>query len=262
VEETLGEKEFKDLVRPFLSINSGVHIAVVPLGLSSWEIRAGYTYWVAETRQMTISIFHTDHKKTTLKTPGNSTLDGVCEAYRTRWHLPIWDYITITRADNAPFWVEEKGEYAATVQYDPDRDTRIVCRIRVETSKEGKIYIIDDYRCDSEDPVAIWANLCEKYGFVKTLGINHLEVTGHPRDGEVRFRFKIPTALDKVKIASSLSRWFRIHVQESEWDTGEILSLSAWDKKRIWQQLSEIRDLPHISQFLIKTKEGREIRSD
>jgi hypothetical protein len=101
IHETATEEEFKALVKPFLSLNPRVQISVIPLGLDDWEIRAGFTYWVAESRQMSITVYDTAHKKTTLKLPGNATLNDACELYRTKWHLPTWDTITITRPDNA-----------------------------------------------------------------------------------------------------------------------------------------------------------------
>jgi hypothetical protein len=116
IHETATEEEFKNLVRPFLSLNPKVRIAVTPLGLPGWEIRPGSTYWVAESRQMMITVHDTKHKKASIKVHGNYTLDQVCEAYRLKWGLPLWDHIVIARADSAPFWIENKGEYTATIR--------------------------------------------------------------------------------------------------------------------------------------------------
>jgi hypothetical protein len=40
VQDTVTEEDFKALVKNFLGIGSRTHIAVMPLGLVSWEIRA------------------------------------------------------------------------------------------------------------------------------------------------------------------------------------------------------------------------------
>jgi hypothetical protein len=72
---------------------------------------------------MEIWITDTAHGRAHLKVAGNSTLDEACAAYKTKWNLPDWDEVTLKRADDAPFWVEEKGEYSATVRYDPDKAT-------------------------------------------------------------------------------------------------------------------------------------------
>jgi hypothetical protein len=84
VQDTVSEEDFKALVRQFLGIGQRIHISVTPLGLDRWEIRAGFTYWVAETRQMEINITDTAHRKSKLKIPGNSTLESTCETFRDK----------------------------------------------------------------------------------------------------------------------------------------------------------------------------------
>jgi hypothetical protein len=56
VQDTASEEDFKALVKAFLGMGSRIHVSVTPLGLDRWEIRPGFTYWVAETRQMEIDI--------------------------------------------------------------------------------------------------------------------------------------------------------------------------------------------------------------
>jgi hypothetical protein len=119
--------------------------------------------------------------------------------------------------------------------------------------------VVVDYRCNSDDPVLIWADICEKYGFVQA-GANQLAISGNPRDGEVRFRFKLTTGLSKVNIPSLTARVFKIYVADDEWNTGEVLSLATWDRARVWAQLSEINPLPHFTQFTFRDKDSREIQ--
>jgi hypothetical protein len=105
--------------------------------------------------------------------------------------------------------------------------------------------------------MAIWIDICTKYGFVNP-GSNFLEIGGHPRDHLVTYKYKVPTALSKVAIPSLSKRFFRIAIDDSEtWETGEILSVESWDKDRIWAQLTELRPgLSHHSQFLFHHSTG------
>jgi hypothetical protein len=41
IHDTATEDEFKTLIRSFLGLGQRIHIAVMPLGLGQWEIRAG-----------------------------------------------------------------------------------------------------------------------------------------------------------------------------------------------------------------------------
>jgi hypothetical protein len=67
IHETASEEEFKTAVRPHLSLGPRVGIAVEPMGLSTWQIKAGHTYWVAETRQMKITLHDTNMKTSKLR---------------------------------------------------------------------------------------------------------------------------------------------------------------------------------------------------
>jgi hypothetical protein len=251
VHDSATEDEFKVLGRNFLGLGQKIHIAVMPLGLDHWEVRAGFTYWVAETRQMEININGTAHNKTRLKISGNSTLDQTCVALRDKWNLPELDEITLKRADDAPFWIEEKGEYTSVVRYDPDKDPRPKCSVKIVISVEHKVYLIENYRPQIQDPVAIWTDICLKYGFINP-GPNFLQISGHPADGLVTYTDRVSTSrrrVNNVKIQAFTSRTFKIIAEEEEWNTGEILSPQPWGREEIWAQLSSIRALPHFSQF-------------
>jgi hypothetical protein len=226
IQDDASEEDIKTLVKHFLGIGSRIHVAVVPLGLSAWEIRAGFMYWVAETRIMETWVTDTAHGRVHLKLPGNSTLDQACEAYRTKWNVPDWDEVTLKRADDAPFWVEEKGEYTATVRYDPDKDPRPRCSVKIVTLIEHKVFLIENYRPLAQDPVAIWTDMCLKYGFINP-GLNLLHINGHPDDGLVTFTYRVSASLNNVKLPALASRTFKIIAEEEEWLTNEILSPQA-----------------------------------
>jgi hypothetical protein len=206
---------------------------------------------------MTITITDTAHNRSTLKVPGNATIAQVCDLYRAKWNLPIWDEVSIARSDKGVFWVEDKGEYSVTVRYNPDPDTRPECDIRIETATEFRVYLIQHYRPATEDPMAIWVDICLKYGFVNP-GRNFLEISGHPTCHLATYKYKIPTSLNRVAIPALSKRFFRILITDDDvWDTGEVLSVESWTKDRIWAQLTELRPgLPHYSQFLFRHSTG------
>jgi hypothetical protein len=228
--------DFKALVKHFLGIGSRVHIAVVPLGLDAWAVRAGFTYWVVETRQMGINITDTAHGRSRLKVPGNATIESTWEILRDKWNTPAYDHIMIRRADDTPFWIEDKGDYVVTITYDASLDTRKVCTIKVVCSKENQIYLIEDYRVAVEDPTAIWTDICSKYGFVNP-GNNHLRVSGNPDLGLITYTLKLPTSVLRVQLSPHISRTFKIIEEEEEWNTGEILSPKEFDKEQVWDQI-------------------------
>jgi hypothetical protein len=208
----------------------------MPLGLDRWEIRAGFTYWVAEARQMDIYINDTAHNRTRLKIPGNSTIAQVCGALKDKWNLQVWDEVTLKRSDDA------------VIRYDPDKDSRPQCSIKIVTSIEHKVFLIEKYRPPAQDPIAIWTDICLQYGFVNP-GMNLLQISGHPTDGLVTFTYKVSASLANVKIQAFTSRIFKIIVDEEEWLTSEVLSPRPWGREQIWEQLSAVRPLPHFSQF-------------
>jgi hypothetical protein len=248
VQDTVSEEDFKALVKDFLKIGSRIHIPVTPLGLDRWEIRPGFTYWVAETRLMEINITDTAHGRTRLKIRGNSTLESACELFKSKWNIPDWDEITHRRADDTPFWVEDKGDYVVEIRYDPAKDPREQCTVKVVTSVEHQIFLIESCRVPATDSAIIWADICSQYGFISP-SPSHLQVSGHPDDGLITFTYKMPASVLNVRLPAYISRTFRIIEEEEEWNSGEILSLQPWGREEIWAQLMSLRTLPHYSQF-------------
>jgi hypothetical protein len=50
-----------------------------------------------------------------------------------RHHIPEWDKISVKRADDHSFWIEENGHYTVITQYDPERDGRLTLNARNDT---------------------------------------------------------------------------------------------------------------------------------
>jgi hypothetical protein len=111
VQDTASKKDFEALVRQLVGLGQRIQITVIPLGLDDFEVRAGFVYWVAESRQMTINVSDAPTSRVKLQLAGDSSLEETCELYRQKTNKPIWDDITIKRADDAPFWIEDKGDH-------------------------------------------------------------------------------------------------------------------------------------------------------
>jgi hypothetical protein len=140
--------------------------------------------------------------------------------------------------------------------YNPAKDPRPICDIQVICARENQIYFIQKYRADVEDPVAIWNDLCSKYGFTSP-GIAHLRIEGNPRAGLIKYTYRLPASVMNVKIPAHQSRTFKIFNDDGEaWDSGEILSPVGTSKEDIWKQLSDIHPVPHFSQFIITYEHG------
>jgi hypothetical protein len=255
VQDTAGKKDFEALVRQLVGLGQKVPITVIPLGLDDWEVRAGFTYWVAEKKQMKINLTDTVPARFRLELAGDSSLEETCELFRQKWNKPIWEEITIRRKDGAPFWVEDKGESLVEIMYNPNKDTRKTCSIKVVCSRENQIFLIENYRVTEEDPATIWSEVCAKYGFVSP-GNTHLRVEGSPDLGLITYTYRLPASVMNVQLPIYHSRTFKIIVNEDVWETGEILSPASRERDAIWDQLSEIRALPHYSQFSFSYDHG------
>jgi hypothetical protein len=226
----MGLEDFKALARNLFKIPNGTQVTVVPLGLDDFQIRAGFTYWMAESRQMEMLISDTKTKRLRLKLAGNTDYPEVVDLFRRTFSVEEWNDIKIVRKDGAPFWIENQGKYNVEIMYNPTKDPRPICTIRMNLAKEHQVFLIPNYRAETEDPVAILADVCSRYGFVNPG--NHLQVEGNPRAGQVTFAYKIPTTVTNIKIQPHDSRTFKILADDGEpWDTGEILTPAGTPKE-------------------------------
>jgi hypothetical protein len=62
---------------------------------------------------------------------------------RSRYHVPVWDKVSIQRQDGQPFWIENK---ALAIQYDPDPDTITLISVRIDATDRS--YLLNDIRVD------------------------------------------------------------------------------------------------------------------
>jgi hypothetical protein len=71
VRESISEKDFKKAAKQRLSVNPKAHTRIVPLGLDTLGVRAGYTYAVFETRKMTITLNDVKGKRRSVSIAGS-----------------------------------------------------------------------------------------------------------------------------------------------------------------------------------------------
>jgi hypothetical protein len=151
VRERTSEKDFKKDAEKRLSITKKTHTRIKPLGLDAWSVRAGHVYAVMERRKMQITLDDVKGQPHRIQIEGD-----ISRLLRTEWRLQPWIRITVKRADNKPFWVEDKGDYSVVTQYDRSLDLRPEITVRVDLV--DRTVMIENHRA-AEDPVAIWEDI-------------------------------------------------------------------------------------------------------
>jgi hypothetical protein len=246
ISESISEKDFRKAVRKHLSLAPKTKITVVPLGYDSWKIRAGHTYAVMEARQMKITLHDAKGQKKTVQTTGDTSLGDLYDQLRRERNLAPWTRIIVERADQQPFWVEDKGNYAVVTQYDPDLDTRPIVEIRVHLLDRS--FIVENYRVENDDPLAIWTDVRNKYGFAEVT-TTQMTISGHPSTGRIEFKIEVAVSCLNVTLPHFVSRSFEILIADEPWKSGEVISPATHNRDQVWEQLQQLTPLPHISQF-------------
>jgi hypothetical protein len=113
---------------------------------------------------MTITLHDTKGHPRRVEIEGDKSLNDLVQLLRTEWRLQPWITVKVGRADGKPFCVEDKGDYSVVTQYDPGLDARPIVTIRVDLA--NRTFIIEDYGA-VEDLMAIWNDLCTKYGYLE-----------------------------------------------------------------------------------------------
>jgi hypothetical protein len=113
-----------------------------------------------------------------------------------------------------------------------------------------RTFIIENYRVAVEDPAAIWADICGKYGF-QELKMNQVRVDGNQRSGQVLFVPKVPVTGLNVKIPHYLRRSFEVYIADEPWKSGEVVLRADLGKEAICSHLKSLIPLPDHSQFQI-----------
>jgi hypothetical protein len=116
------KSEFLSLVKAFLWVSQNLDAKL--LGTDAWEIRAGHTYGIRETRQLTLKCKDADSRDFTLKVQGNKDIDEVQEACRRYWGFGPWIKITIARTDGQKFFLQDNAAYTVVATYDASLDPR------------------------------------------------------------------------------------------------------------------------------------------
>jgi hypothetical protein len=87
------------------SLGTSHNLDAIPLGLDAWEIRAGTTYDIRETRQITLKCKDTDNRDFLIKIQGNKDIEDVQEACRQHLGFGPWIRIAISRTDLKKFFL-------------------------------------------------------------------------------------------------------------------------------------------------------------
>jgi hypothetical protein len=119
-------------------------VRVGSLGIDVLEVREWFTYAAMETRKMTIKVHDTNHVSHELQIESDRPLSDLITLLCSRFGILEWHSVVIRRSDSKPFWIEDRGQYTITTQYDPDRDIRPSLRGRFDTLE--RIYHADDVR--------------------------------------------------------------------------------------------------------------------
>jgi hypothetical protein len=114
------KEEFEAAVKQHLTIPHRVE--ATPIGLSNWEVRAGFVYEIRETRKVKLSFQDIDGKKTTLDIPGNKDVEEIKEIFRKQRGTRAWVKIHIKRQDAKPFFIEDGGKHSIWTEYVPEDD--------------------------------------------------------------------------------------------------------------------------------------------
>jgi hypothetical protein len=115
-------------------------------GEPSWEVRAGHTYELVETAQVTIKLYDTAGKPHEFKATGAIELGELVELVKTRFGLLKWEQVFIKRTDEQPFWAEDRGKYSLTMVYDQEADTRLQISVRFDAT--DRTYFTDEFIFD------------------------------------------------------------------------------------------------------------------
>lgn len=100
--------------------------------------------------------------------------------------------------------------------------------------KEGKTFLVQNYRFAENDPVALWREIVDKYGFVDTQ-LSQMTVTGSPDSGSVFYQFKLPTSLGRVTLPPLVIRIFTVALNDVEpaLESEMIFSLETLEKSEV-----------------------------
>jgi hypothetical protein len=181
-----------------------------------------------ESRLTKITLHETNPKARTIKIAGDKSLNDLCELLRTKWNLGPWTKITVERCDQQPFWIEDKGDCTIATQYDPELDPRPIVMLRVDAL--DRTFLIEKYRVGANDPAAIWADISAKHGF-PAANLNQVMVTGHPDDGQILFKLKVPISYLKINLPHFVRRTFNVIIGVDSWKSEEIISPATHNRE-------------------------------
>jgi hypothetical protein len=93
---------------------------------------------------MIVKIRDTDGHTHEVQIEGDRSLSALQTLIRTKFAIPASNRIIVKRADNKPFWTEDRWHYTLVIQYDPNIDTHLSPCIRFDRLE--RTYYTEDIR--------------------------------------------------------------------------------------------------------------------
>jgi hypothetical protein len=112
-----------------------------------WEVRAGHTYELVETIQMTIKVLRDGQKTLDVKVAGPDSIGDVAAKITRQLKLPPWEQVRLRRSDGKAFWLENGGKYVILQEYDEEADTRLKLSVRYDAP--DRTFIVEQVRFDA-----------------------------------------------------------------------------------------------------------------
>jgi hypothetical protein len=246
--ENWTREEFESAVQTHLGTTH--KLDAVPLGISEWEVRAGFVYEIRETRKVVLRCVAVDGRKHRVEIAGTKTDEDIQEIFRKQWGTPPWVKIHIKRQDDKPFFMEDEGKYNIVLEYVEADNPRPEVQLRIDLTH--RTFLIEKVRID-DDPISILKMITEKYGFpaVKPNQVRFAPYIPWPTGQTARITFKTDISCSAVKLEPFMRREFTLYIADEPWESGQVLLPKAYGKAQIWEHLQSLHPIPDLSQFQV-----------
>jgi hypothetical protein len=249
VRKGISKSEFLSQAKTFLG--SSHNLDVIPLipNPNVWEIIAGATYDIRETRQLSLKCKDADGRDFVIKVHGNKDVEDVQEACRQYWGYGPWIRIAISRLDGKTFFLQDGALYSVAATYDSALDPRPDVTLRLDL--KDRTYLIEHFRVE-EDPTLVLKTLRTKYGFpLEKPSQASFSPGPWVSDQTVIVTVKPSIPCANVKLTEFIRRTFTLFIADDPWESGEVVWPKAWGRAEIWAALQKLHPIPDVSQFQV-----------